>query len=373
MRFSVDEAGRVDRALAAAWGGAGRTLVARAFADGRVRVNGRRAKKGDRVLPGDFIEVAGDLGAALVPEPGELMTLFVDEHLVAVDKPAGMASHPLVPGETGTLANRLVAAYPECASAGADAREAGLVHRLDAGTSGVLPRGALAERRGPWSRAAFGERRVQKEYLALVVGPVSHAGEIDEPIAQVQGGRVAAVCADPDEAARRGAREARTTWEPVERFGEFTLLRCRAETGRMHQIRAHLAHVGTPIVGDSLYGIAVAGAPTLPAGFFLHSAALALAHPHDRGELADRGALAGGMARGAAGGSLTFSRREAMTGEGWRVGHWQVSVPVLRAQNCALVSGQPCAWSKIPDNPMSAGVAAKSARNSPFTSVVSTV
>ena len=164
-------------------------------------------------------------------------------------------------GETGTLANRLVAAYPECALAGEDPREAGLVHRLDAGTSGIL---VAARTRETWQalRDRFGRGEVVKEYLALV-GPGAVPGSTDATLGQ-SGGR--AVVGTPD------AREARTSWTVVAASPTATLLRCLAHTGRMHQIRAHLAHIGFPIVGDSLYG----GGPAMPPliEFFLHASRL---------------------------------------------------------------------------------------------------
>jgi 23S rRNA-/tRNA-specific pseudouridylate synthase len=171
-----------------------------------------------------------------------------------------------------------VARFPECAGAGDHPREAGLAHRLDAGTSGVLLAARDAE---IWTalRGAFHEGRVDKRYLALVVGVVSFPGELSAPIAHDRARGGVRVCGDPDDAARREALPALTRWEPVERLGGFTLLRCAARTGRMHQIRAHLAHAGTPVAGDERYGIRVAGVPAALVGFFLHAERAALEHP----------------------------------------------------------------------------------------------
>lgn len=291
MKFRVETGGvRADRFVAERFPGRGRKQIARSFDAGAVRVNGRRAKKGQLLAAGDEVEVLeappDEAARRPVPQPElPLEVLHVDEALVAGAKPPGMPSHPLAPGERGTYANALVARWPECAAAGADPREAGLAHRLDAGTSGVL---VAARTPDAWRalRAAFHEGRVEKEYLALVVGEVSRAGALDAPIAHDRSRPGAVmVCEDPDEAARRKALPARTEWAVERRFRGFTLLRCRAATGRMHQIRAHLAHVGTPVVGDALYGIAVADAPPV-VGHWLHASRLVLPHPQTGAPLA---------------------------------------------------------------------------------------
>ena len=253
--------------------------MARAFAEGEVRVNGRAARKGDRVAPGDVVDVGAIPSRAdLAPRPQPelpLVVLLVDEALVALDKPAGMPSHPLAAGERGTLANALAARHPECVAAGADPREAGLVQRLDAGTTGVI----VAARTAPaWSamREAFRRGEVRKEYLALVSAPVDEEDVvIDLPIAhdRARGGARAGE--------RVGALPARTEVHRLGPAGRFTLLRCVAVTGRVHQVRAHLAARGWPIVGDVRYGGEPVGGP----GHLLHAARVELPHPTHGGRL----------------------------------------------------------------------------------------
>ena len=160
--------------------GLSRARVKSLFEKGAVRVDGRRPSKGDKATGGSRVEVElAEDAPALVPEPGlALPLLYEDAWLIAVDKPAGMPSHPLKPGETGTAANALVARFPEVARAAEELREGGLVHRLDIDTSGVL---LAARDRGTWEavRALFRERTVDKRYWALVSGPIADAGAIE--------------------------------------------------------------------------------------------------------------------------------------------------------------------------------------------------
>lgn len=269
MRVTVEaaEAGRVDKALALRFPGAGRRELARLFDDGVVKINGKRARKGDRVAAGDVIELSRAPTTAEdrhpVADPDVALDVLVERpELVAVAKPAGVPSQPLRAGERGTIANGLAARWPECAALGTDPRDGGLVHRLDIGTSGVLvaARTAAAYRA---LRDAFATGRVDKTYLALTCGrPV--ARECDAPLAQ-RGDHVAVDFTD--------GLAAHTAFTVERATATHALVRCTAHTGRMHQVRAHLAHVGAPIAGDTRYG----GAP-VPGhdGFFLHAATLRL-------------------------------------------------------------------------------------------------
>jgi len=277
VRFTVAaaEAGRLDRVLAARFPGVGRRRWAEMFAAGWIAVDGARARKGDRVAAGAEVTLRAPATAsalAPVPEPDlPLEVLHVDARLVALCKPPGQPSHPLRAGETGSLANALVARFPECAAIGRDPREGGLCHRLDRGTSGVLlaardMQAYLAVRR------AFSAGQVDKTYLALVAGN-AQAGESDAPLVQRGKKSVLARAGDP------AALPAHTSWRLLASASGASLLEVTASSGRMHQVRAHLAASGHPLVGDPLYG-----GPTMVGGQaiadpFLHAQSIALPHP----------------------------------------------------------------------------------------------
>jgi 23S rRNA pseudouridine1911/1915/1917 synthase len=304
LRFHVDptEAGRVDRIVLARFPGSSRRRVAALFAEGGVRLDGALAKKGDVAAAGAEITLAHapitDAELRVVAETGApVVILYVDEDLVALAKPAGVPSHPLAAREVGTLANALVARFPECAELGDDPREAGLAHRLDTGTSGVI---LAARTQAAWRalRDAFAAHRVDKRYLALVAAVVSAPGESARSLARSGDGRRARIAA-----VEEGGLPARTVWTVARRLGGYTLLSCESKTGRMHQIRVHLADRGWPIVGDELYGGPAPPAPL--AGHFLHAAGLALAHPRTGARLVleaplplERQALVDALVRG---------------------------------------------------------------------------
>ncbi|HEX4450613.1 MAG TPA: RluA family pseudouridine synthase [Kofleriaceae bacterium] len=267
-KHTVDADDRADKALAKHFPEAGRRQLGELFDAGEVRVNGKRAKKGDRVVAGDVIELAREpvWGDALRPvaDPSVALEILLETpELVAINKPAGVPSQPLRAGELGTIANGLVARFPECAAIGDDTRDGGLVHRLDIGTSGVLV-AARSEASYRALRDAFGTGAVAKTYLAICDAlPVSR--DCEEPLAQ-RGDHVVVDHTD--------GLSAHTTFS-IERAGsQYALVRCTATTGRMHQVRAHLAHVGAPITGDALYkGLPLDGFD----GFFLHAATLDVA------------------------------------------------------------------------------------------------
>ena len=271
--LTITRAGRADVVIAEALA-ISRRRAAALLESGAVRAGKRRIKKGDRLEADTALTITGAVSLEVVPEDIPLDVLVADPHLVAINKPAGIPSHPLRPGETGTLANRLVARFPECRDASDDVREAGLAHRLDRGTSGVI---VAARSRAVWEslRAQFSGGRVEKQYLAVVAGDAP-AGRCSERLKTARGLAVIAPF-DPD------ALAASTEWIPERSGGGFTLLRCTARTGRTHQVRAHLAHAGHPIAGDAAYG-----GPPAPIDWpeqMLHAARVTLAHPISGDEL----------------------------------------------------------------------------------------
>ena len=268
---------RLDKFVADAFG-VPRHRAMEAIEAGHVRVDGRRARKGNPVQPGQQVSVRLPAPPA-PPEPQPELALRVvheDPDFVVVDKPSGWPTHPLAPGEKGTLANAIVARFPECAQAAADAREGGVAHRLDTPTSGLV---VVARNRAAWDalRAQFAARSVRKEYLALAAGAVFGPVSVDVPIGADPGtpGKARTVVQERL-LERKSAREAHTLVEVERRFAGWTLVRCTITTGVMHQIRVHLAHLGSPVAGDDLYGGA------RPEGLhrlFLHATRLGFAHP----------------------------------------------------------------------------------------------
>jgi 23S rRNA pseudouridine1911/1915/1917 synthase len=266
-RVSEHDAGRRLDAVVADLPEVGtRTLAERLVSAGAVRVDGERRPKSHRLEGGEELEIELPEGVPPVVEAPSLHVVHEDEHLLVIDKPAGLVVHP-APGHGGpTVAHGLVA----LGAAGGDPERPGIVHRLDRNTSGLL---VVARSEAAFSvlSDAIRERRVERRYLALVHGiPRSRTGRIEAPIGR-----------DRRDRTRRSLdtespRDAVTWFEVHERLGERTLLEVRLETGRTHQIRVHLGAVELPVCGDPVYG--VAGDLGL-ARQFLHARRLRFAHP----------------------------------------------------------------------------------------------
>jgi 23S rRNA pseudouridine1911/1915/1917 synthase len=266
LRFRVSEAGRLDRALAARPEVGSRGLAERLIAAGAVAVEGEARAKSFRLEGGEEVVVELPPAAALEAEEMELHVVWEDEHLLVVDKPAGVVVHPAGGHTSGTLAHGLLALD----AAGGDEERPGIVHRLDRDTSGLLVVARSEEAHGRL-QALIRRRELERHYLALVRGrPRSRTGRIE-----------AAIGRDRSDRSRHSLdtatpRDAVTWFETVEALPEHTLLDVRLETGRTHQIRVHLEAIGLPVSGDPVYG--AAGDLGLERQF-LHAARLSFAHP----------------------------------------------------------------------------------------------
>jgi len=245
-----DEGERLDRLLGRLLApGFSRSYLSALLAEGRIQVDGRPVRPALRVLPGMSVEGQLDQPAAILPEPEEmpLSILHEDEALIVVDKPVGLVIHPGSGARSGTLVNGLLARYPELATVGRADRP-GIVHRLDRETSGVL----LVARTNEASRLLvnqFKAKQVHKEYTTFVWGEMPFDNDwIELPIgSHPRHPQLRAVTAE-------GGQPASTFYTVKRRLGVASLLSVSPRTGRTHQIRVHLQHLGFPVLGDPAYG-----------------------------------------------------------------------------------------------------------------------
>jgi 23S rRNA pseudouridine1911/1915/1917 synthase len=264
---------RLDQFLGRVEAVGSRAAAQRLIEQGAVAVDGADRQKRYVVKPGETVVIA----LPATPDPGDpsagqgvpFEVVLEDEHLLVVDKPAGVVVHPAPGHPTGTLAQALATR----AAGGSDPWRPGIVHRLDRDTSGLM----VVAKSDPVHRALqqlIRRRELEREYLALVEGrPDARTGTIDAPIGRDRAERkLMSVRSD-------SARGARTHFEVVEDFPRTTLLRVRLETGRTHQIRAHMAAIGHPICGDPQYGGRESGHRLGLTRQFLHSARLTFSHP----------------------------------------------------------------------------------------------
>jgi 23S rRNA pseudouridine1911/1915/1917 synthase len=265
-----DAGTRLDAFLAARQEIGSRAAAQRLIEAGAVTVDGEPRPKSHRLAPGErVIAVLDETGPE--PEPVEVpfAVVYEDDHLMVVDKPAGVVVHPAAGHRGPTLAQALAGR----AAGGPDPSRGGIVHRLDRDTSGLLVV-AKGERAHAGLKRMIRERTVRREYLTLVTGhPDAESGTIEAPLGRDRARRTV-VSPRTDR-----PRSALTRFRVLERLPSTTLLSVRLETGRTHQIRAHLAAIGHPVCGDRQYGGESCGARLGLGRQFLHSAKLMFTHP----------------------------------------------------------------------------------------------
>jgi 23S rRNA pseudouridine1911/1915/1917 synthase len=263
---------RADEAVLRCFSGFSRKEVQALFEAGRVRVAGKRVKKGERVQRGLELSVEAPSSPITADASLPLTVLFESDDFVVVDKPAGLPTAPVQRAHNRSLAAALLARYPEMQGIGYREREPGLVHRLDTETSGVVlaARNAGAFRA---ARAAFESSGFEKRYLAVVAKGLTGAGTIETWLGP-DPGDARRVRAYP-EAPQAYAKLCRTRYQTLDSGSAFALIELEVARAFRHQVRAHLAHLGYPIAGDATYG--GPPAPALGARHALHGSYIAWA------------------------------------------------------------------------------------------------
>lgn len=304
LRLSVDagvKSARLDRALVGMLPDLSRTHIKELIEDGHVRVDGRQADKPRAPLVGPCqIEVALAPRRNLRVEQGDpasLVVLHEDDALIVIDKPPGVLAHPTESSAGSSVSDLAALRYGALPTLQGEDRP-GIVHRLDAGTSGVMVLARTPEAFGQLMQQ-FRERSVEKRYVALVYGePRFETGWVDAPIDR-----------DPRNTGRMAVagaglgRDARTYYRVIERFAGLALIGAEPKSGRTHQIRVHLTSIGMPLVGDKLYrrkggpSIRLPADAPVPARQCLHAQSLSLTHPTSGERITFEAPLAADFAR----------------------------------------------------------------------------
>lgn len=276
MRLIADTAGeRLDAFLARAGEGLTRSAAQKLLEQGLVLRNGKPGKKNDKLTPGDVVEytIPEAKPVDIVPTEIPLDIVYEDEDLLVINKPKGLVVHPAAGHSDDTLVNGLLYALGDDLSGINGELRPGIVHRIDKDTSGLL---AVAKNDFAHTMLAsqLKDHTMARTYEAIVVGSFREdSGTVDAPIGRHPTDRKK-MCVT-----QRNSKPAVTHWEVVQRYRGYTHIRCRLETGRTHQIRVHMAYIGHPILGDTVYGHKK---PELGQDSqCLHAGALCFQHPRD--------------------------------------------------------------------------------------------
>ena len=277
LHFREKAPQRLDKFLVASLPEFSRSRLQALIKDGFVSIDGQLAHKAGQVLEGPAevqVRIPPREPANLEPEDIPLRIVFENEDLLVVNKPAGMVVHPAAGHASGTLVHAALSHAPEMEGIGGEQRP-GVVHRLDKNTSGLILM-AKNDRAHRWLQEQFRLRKVSKIYLALVDGrPPTPTGRVEAPIGRDPKQRKKMAVVSPQK-----GREAASEYRTLEVFPEHTLLEVHPITGRTHQIRLHMAFLGCPVTGDTIYG---RRRPSLPLDrHFLHAARLTIRLPGEQ-------------------------------------------------------------------------------------------
>ncbi|MBQ5711886.1 MAG: RluA family pseudouridine synthase [Oscillospiraceae bacterium] len=266
---------RLDAFLARAVPELTRSAAQRLIEEGQVRRNGRPGKKNDKLSVGDAVEytIPEPKETDIVPTQMDLKIVYEDEDLLVIDKPKGLVVHPAAGHQDDTLVNGLLYALGDDLSGINGELRPGIVHRIDKDTSGLLAV-AKNDRAHTFLASQLKDHTMARTYEAIVCGSFREdSGTVDAPIGRHPSDRKKMTVTE------RNSKHAVTHWEVVRRYRGYTHIRCRLETGRTHQIRVHMAHIGHPILGDTVYG---RKKPELGQDSqVLHAGSLCFRHPKD--------------------------------------------------------------------------------------------
>lgn len=251
MEYEAYVGERIDKAVALLHPELSRAYVQQLIENGHITVSGKKVRAGYKLKTGDKVEITMPAPVSLetVAQDIPLDVVYEDKSVLVINKPAGMVVHPAAGNTEDTLVNALLHHCGDTLSAIGGVLRPGIVHRIDKDTTGLLIV-AKGDKAHQHLSEQLKTRTLSRKYYALVHGNVrEESGTVDAPLGR-----------DPRDrkkmaVVRTGGREAITHFEVVERFGQYTLVKCKLQTGRTHQIRVHMRHIGHPIVGDKTYGV----------------------------------------------------------------------------------------------------------------------